>query len=404
MRAEIIRGTARGEVRAPGSKSIAHRLLIAAAMCDGGVSTVRGVTPSADILATADCLRALGATVTSEGDTFTVVGTDMRKTAPRDTLFCRESGSTLRFIIPIATLSGARVHLSGAKRLMQRPLSVYEELYSERELLFKKIGDLLFVDGPLPSGEYVVPGNVSSQFISGLMFALPTLESESVIKITPPFESSSYIKLTVSALAEFGITVEFVDELTIKIPGSQKYRPRHLTVEGDFSGAAFPDALNMLGSQVRVLGLSESSEQGDRVYRELYAKLENGAPEINIEDCPDLAPILFALAAYLNGATFHGTRRLRIKESDRASAMAEELAKLGAELIIEDNTVVVKKAALHAPDVPISSHNDHRIVMAMAVLLTKFGGVIEGAEAVSKSYPDFFSDIASLGIEVELYD
>ena len=406
MIAEIKPSAIRGEITVPTSKSMAHRLLIAAAMCDGETTVIHGVTDSDDILATAACLGALGAKISTDGrGNYTVIGTDMQKTAPTGTLFANESGSTLRFIIPIATLSGARTHFSGAKRLLQRPLGVYEKLYRERELLFERIGDIIFVDGPLPFGEYTVPGNVSSQFISGLMLALPVVEGDSTIRVTPPFESRSYVNMTMAALAHFGVRAHFSDEHTIVIPGGQSYTAcPDITVEGDFSGAAFIDALSYIGGDVRALGLPEESAQGDRVYGELFSSLASGTPTIDITDCPDLAPILFALAAYLNGATFVGTARLKIKESDRAAAMAEELSKLGARVTVDEDRVTVFGGALHAPTEPISSHGDHRIVMAMAVLLTKFGGRIIGAEAVSKSYPDFFAHLSALGAEVTLYD
>ena len=406
MIAEIKPSAASGSITVPTSKSMAHRLLIAAAMCEGGKSVIHGVTESNDVLATVSCLSALGAKISTDGEgNYTVIGTDMRKTAPSGTLFCNESGSTLRFIIPIATLSGARTHISGAKRLLERPLTVYEEIYRERELLFERIGDIIFVDGPLPSGEYTVRGDVSSQFISGLLLALPTLDEDSVIKIIPPFESRPYVNMTIAALNRFGIHADFTDEYTIKIAGGQRYTAcDDITVEGDFSGAAFIDALGVLGSRVKLLGLPEKSAQADSVYRELFEALGSGSPTVDITDCPDLAPVLFALAAYLNGATFIGTSRLKIKESDRAEAMAEELKRLGASVTVGENSVTVNKSLLHAPSEPISSHNDHRIVMAMAVLLTKLGGKIIGAEAVKKSYPNFFSDLQRLGIEVKLYD
>ena len=196
-------------------------------------------------------------------------------------------------------------------------------------------------------------------------------------------------------------SANFEDENTIAIDGNQKYIPKDVTVEGDYSASAFLDALGLIGGDVTVLGLSGNSMQGDRVYKTLYKKIKDGTPDIDISDCPDLGPILFTLAAYFGGARFTGCRRLRIKESDRVSTMVNELRKFGADIIINDEEIIINKTELKAPVEILYGHNDHRVVMSLAVLLTKFGGEIMGAEAVKKSYPDFFKDIASLGIEVK---
>ena len=403
MKVKIKPSIASGEISPPTSKSIAHRLLISAALADG-ISRILGITPCEDVLATIDCLTALGAEITISDDVCKVKGCDMKKSAPSRALFARESGSTLRFIIPIAALSGANVIIGGKERLMERPLGIYEEIFKERKMLLEKHNNLIFLNGPLPSGEYTVRGDVSSQFISGLLFALPLTDGVSTIKILPPFESKSYVDLTISALKKFGVKIEFTDDLTIKITGNQTYTATDVTVEADFSGAAFLDALNLLGSDVNVLGLDENSLQGDKAYKEFYPLLKTDNPKIDISNCPDLGPVLFMLASELGGAEFIGTERLRIKESDRVSAMAEELKKFGANIEIYENSVIVKKAILHTPKEEISAHNDHRIVMALSVLATKYGAVINDAEVVSKSYPEFFNDIKNAGIEVEFYE
>ena len=403
MKYEIKPSRASGSIEAPRSKSYAHRLLIAAALSDG-VSVIEGITDCEDVLATVDCLRTLGAKIEIKDGKYTVAGTDMTLTAPKMPLCCRESGSTLRFMIPIAALSGAKGAFGGSEKLLQRPLAVYEKLFEQKELLFKKQGDFIFVDGPLTSGEYVLQGDVSSQFISGLLFALPVTNSDSVIKIIPPFESRPYVDLTIDALKKFGINVFFEDEYTIKIPGAQRYSPAKVAVEADYSGAAFIEALNFMGSKTWIDGLNEYSAQGDKVYRELFPALAKEFTKIDISDCPDLAPILFTLAAYCHGAEFTGTDRLKIKESDRASAMQAELSKFGADITVGNNVVTVKKTQLHKPNEMLFGHNDHRIVMSLATLCTVFGGIIDGAEAVAKSYPDFFEDFKKLGIEIRKYD
>ena len=400
MKVRLSPSVARGSIQAPPSKSMAHRLLICAALAEGE-STVEGVAESEDVKATIACMRALGAEVSVEGSTVRVRGTDPRTAPVCEPLFCNESGSTLRFFTPLALLSSTGRMLTGAPSLFRRPLSVYETLCAERGLFFSKDDSTLLVKGPLSAGEYRLPGNVSSQFISGLLFALPLLDGDSVLRITPPFESRSYVSLTAEALHAFGICVEKEDEYTLRVRGGQHYRACRVTVEGDYSQAAFFAALSALGSDVRVTGLREDSLQGDRVYDRLFPMLVRGTPTIHIGDCPDLGPILFAVAAARNGAVFTGTARLRIKESDRGAAMAKELAKLGTTVTVKEDSIVVYPSDLHAPIEPLFGHNDHRIVMALSVLLTLTGGEIEGAEAVSKSFPDFFDCLRTLGILVE---
>jgi 3-phosphoshikimate 1-carboxyvinyltransferase len=403
MRVKITPSAAKGEIVAPPSKSMAHRLLISAALCDGK-SIVRGISACEDVLATLDCLDALGIKTEKKGDDVVVYGRDVFSLTPTKNLHCRESGSTLRFFIPIALVSEKTVMFSGEGGLMKRPLSVYEEICKEKNLVFLQDGNTVTVRGPITPDNYTVVGNISSQFISGLLFALPMLDGDSRINILPPLESRSYIDMTINALSCFGVKVIWENDHTLFIKGNQRYVPTEVTVEGDYSGAAFPDALNLLGSEVKVLGLLPDSLQGDRVYKKYFEQLSSGVPTIHIGDCPDLGPILFAVAAAKCGGIFSGTRRLKIKESDRAKAMAEELSKFGTSVSVLEDKVVVYPAKFHKPTVPLSGHNDHRIVMSLAILLTLFGGEIEGAEAVSKSYPEFFSHLSSLGIGVVEYE
>ena len=201
-------------------------------------------------------------------------------------------------------------------------------------------------------------------------------------------------------MAEFGVCSYWEDDHTLFVSGGQTYLPRLLTVEGDWSGAAFLEAFNSIGGNVKIDGLNHESCQGDQVCKELLDKLDSGFTEINLENCPDLGPILFTVAAIKNGGRFTGTKRLKIKESDRVEVMKEELSKFGAEFIIEENSITVKKKELHTPCEKLHGHNDHRVVMSLAVISSLYGGEIEGCEAVSKSYPNFFEDIKSLGIDV----
>lgn len=385
-----------GKITVPPSKSMAHRILIAAGLADGE-SVIDNLLPNEDILATVDCLTALGADVAYDGKKATVRGVG-GKIHPRAPLGCRECGSTLRFLIPIAAISKEISHFTGSERLMTRGLSVYEEIFDEQKLPFTLNETSLTLSGPLSGGQYTVKGNISSQFISGLLFALPLTENDSHITILPPIESASYLDLTLDVLKTFGITVERKSETELFIPGKQHYQSQTLAIEGDYSNAAFLAALSLLGDDVTLIGLRRDSLQGDRVYESYFEKLRQGRPTLSLADCPDLGPILMTLAGLFHGGVFTDTARLAIKESDRRVSMATELEKCGIHCRIDDNTVTVDPAALHAPEAALSGHNDHRVVMALSILLTRLGGSLEGAEAVKKSYPDFFSDLLSLGI------
>ena len=398
MTVEIKRGVATGKVTAPPSKSMAHRNLICGAFSKG--SKISGVAMSKDIEATLSCLEGLGARVEVCGDEVSLGGLDFSKSPKTNRIFCNESGSTLRFLIPICLLFSEEITLYGSPRLFQRPLDVYEKMCRERGLSFEYGENEVKVKGPLKSGVFHVRGDVSSQFISGLLFALPHLEGNSEIKIVGELESASYIDLTLSALSRFGVKVERPDEKTFAICGGQSFASLCERVEGDYSNAAFFEALNRIGGSVTVEGLDTESLQGDRVYSELFDRIEKRDFPIDITDCPDLAPILFAVAAAKGRGEFTGTRRLKLKESDRALVMKEELAKVGAEVTVEENSVTVFCGGITPPTEKIKKHNDHRIVMSMAVLCTLCGGTIDGVEDVSKSFPDFFERLKALGIEV----
>ena len=225
-----------------------------------------------------------------------------------------------------------------------------------------------------------------------------------MVSLRPPVASRPYIEMTRQAQALYGVTSAWTDENTLRIPGGQRYRPVDSVVEGDWSNAAFLEGFCLLGGDVQVTGLKTDSLQGDKIYKEYYKRLQQGCPTLDIDQCPDLGPVLMALAAAGQGATLTGTRRLRIKESDRGAAMAEELAKLGVACRVEENTIFVPGGQLTAPARPLCGHNDHRVVMALSLLLSRTGGILEGAQAVRKSFPDFFERIRTLGIEVNTYE
>ena len=398
MTVEFFPSRANGTVSAPPSKSIAHRALIAAALSDG-VSTVQNVAPSEDLLATIDCLSALGARIEYDSATAVVTGIFLNDIPDGAILPCRDSGSTLRFLIPLVLTTGKEFTFTGSKRLFSRPLGVYEDICREQGLRFKRCDCSLTVQGILSPGIYSVPGDISSQFVTGLCLALPLLDGNSSLTVHPPVQSQSYIDMTWQILNEYGI-ISARKNHEFCIPGRQCYSALDYLVEGDWSNAAFLDALNLLGGNVKVTGLFDGSCQGDRIYPRLFDALRSGTPTLDLSDCPDLGPVCFALAAVLHGAAFTGVRRLRLKESDRIASMTEELRKFGAEIAVSDDCVSISPSALHEPGVPLSGHNDHRVVMALAVLASRTGGVITGAEAVSKSFPNFFDRLESLGIRM----
>ncbi|MBE6788462.1 MAG: 3-phosphoshikimate 1-carboxyvinyltransferase [Ruminococcaceae bacterium] len=401
MVVKIFKSLANGKVAVPPSKSMAHRALICGALSKQ--SRVLNLAQSEDIKATLGCLKALGAQAENTQNGLVIGGLDPFNVKENASLYCCESGSTLRFLLPLCMLSGKKITLTGSSRLFERPLSVYEEICKEQGIDFYKNADSVTVCGRLHSGEYSVAGDISSQFISGLLFALPLLDGDSTLLVTGKFESASYVDLTLSALNSFGIEIERKDNV-FYIKGSQSYKCAEYAVEGDMSNAAFLDGFNLLGGKVKVTGLSQNSLQGDRVYKDMYKALLKGEKSFDLSDCPDLAPVMFALSAFCGGADFTGTARLKIKESDRAEAMRKELLKIGIDSEIYENSVKIKKGTLLSPTQRLCGHNDHRIVMALSLLLSKTGGEISGAEAVKKSFPDFFEKIKNLGIGMEMYD
>ncbi|MBQ7700317.1 MAG: 3-phosphoshikimate 1-carboxyvinyltransferase [Clostridia bacterium] len=395
MNIEIEKSRAEGKVNAPPAKSFIHRQIICAAL-SGGESVVHNICESDDVLATADCTRALGADVKIENGTAYIKSGG--KTS--EELYCRQSGSTLRFFIPVCLMQNRKFTLYGSPRLMQRPLDVYEELCGEQGVLFERYPDKTEVCGKLDLRGVTVSGAISSQFITGLMLAAPLSDNDCFIHVKPPFVSRPYVDVTAEVMAQFGVTATVGDDDTIFIKGDQKYAPAEVTAEGDWSGAAFLYALGLINGDVKVAGLNENSTQGDRIIIKQFEQLKQGCADIDVSDCPDNAPVLMACAAALYGATLYGTSRLKIKESDRGAAMAEELLKFGVKTEIYDNKIKIR-GGIKAPVTEIYGHDDHRIVMACSVLCSLTGGTVCGAEAVGKSYPGFFDDISKLGIKIK---
>lgn len=406
MKIKIFKGNASGSVMAPPSKSYAHRLLIASFLSNKKC-VVSNVELSNDIKATLNCIKELGGSFEIKDNEVIFDGKNDKEIKDEYVLDCSESGSTIRFLIPIALVlkKGSRITMKGTKKLISRGLTVYEDIFKYSNIKYEYTEDSFSFSGKLTKSKFSVPGNISSQYISGLIFALSLLKRDTEITITGNIESLPYINLTIDTLAHFNVSIELKDNV-VYIMGHQKYARSNSNVEGDFSNAAFLEALNYidLNNNVNVKGLNYFSRQGDSIYMKLFPKLEGQAPTIDISNCIDLGPILFTVSSMLNGAKITGTKRLRIKESDRVACMVEELNKFGADIEVYDDEVIINKKELHKPNEILNGHNDHRIVMSLAVLLTKFEGVIDGIEAVNKSFPTFFSKLGEVGIKYENYE
>ena len=384
-----------GAVRVPASKSAAHRLLIAAALADGP-TRISISAMNRDIEATAACLRALGADIEAECDTLVV--SPIADVPAEVTLDCGESGSTLRFLLPVAAALGAHTTFTGHGRLPQRPNAPLVEALRAHGAVIDNGLLPMAVSGPLTGGLWTLPGDVSSQYVTGLLFALPLLEADSVIRLTTPLASAAYVDMTLQALRQFGIDIEGMAD-GWRIPGRQRYRtPGEVVVEGDWSAAAFWLAANALGASIDVRGLDPDSVQGDRAVTALL-----GQDTIDATHVPDLVPALAVAAASRPTRTvITGAARLRLKESDRLQSVADMLAALGHGVAVTPDGLIIDGGPpqpCEAPVRTVDGANDHRIVMAAAVAAAHADRPVRvtGAQAMEKSYPDFFRDFEALG-------
>ncbi len=407
----ITPGRLAGAVTPPPSKSQAHRLLIAAALAHGE-SVISHVALSQDIEATIRCLEELGAGFSWAGDTVTVRGmganamSPLRRMAyPR--LDCGESGSTLRFLIPIALAVRGGGIFTGRGRLMERPLKPYFDLFDEKGIFYEQKDGVLTVAGMLTPGEYRLPGDVSSQFFTGLLFALPLLNGPSAIIPTTPLESEGYIRMTLQAMGQFGVEMP----VTMSLPphyhpqGNQTYRAADASVEADWSQAAFWYAAMYLWD-VDVQGMNLRSAQGDRVMADYYDRFFMWADSFDLSNCPDLAPPLAVMAALRSGGgvtRLTNAARLRLKESDRLASVTAVLRALGADVTEGPDFLEIRGRETLAGGVTVDSFNDHRIAMMAAIAATKCVKpvTITGAQCVAKSYPGFWEDFERLGGKIE---
>lgn len=410
----------KGTVNVPPSKSDVHRAIICAAMANG-VSRISPVALSNDIKATIGCIKALGADAVLENNVLTVDGTNMykNKTALLD---CGESGSTLRFFIPIAAVGNINAIFVGKGKLPQRPIGIFTEALPKAGTVCKTEGGLpLEIKGQLKSGIFEIPGNVSSQFITGLLLALPILEGDSEIVLTSPLESVGYIAMTIRTMKQFGVNIQ-ATEKGWHIKGGQSYKTCDYTTDGDWSQAAFFMVLGAVSGKVTVKGVAKDSTQGDKKCAEILARfgakvtqldnevtVEKGelkAITIDASQIPDLVPVLSVCAAFTEGTTkIINAERLRIKECDRLKATAELLNNLGGKVKeLSDGLEITGVSSLKGGNV--NGYNDHRIVMSAAVCAARSDEDITAtfAMSINKSYPDFYIDYNSIGGKANVLD
>lgn len=394
-----------GEVTVPPSKSMAHRAVICAALAEGR-SQLSNIQLSDDIQATIEGMRAFGAVILQEEDKLIIDGIGKGAERRSHTIDCNESGSTLRFFVPLATLFEGETQFVGRGKLGQRPLTPYQEIFEEQGLHYDNQDTELLdltIEGALKPGSYQMQGDISSQFITGLLFTLPLLEGDSTLTLTTELESKGYVDLTLSVLKTFGIEITHDGQYKeFSIKGNQVYDATDYRVEGDYSQAAFWVSAQALGNEVSVNGLNEDSLQGDKEVIAILKSLTEDTEERTIDgsDVPDIIPVVACVAALSKGKTvIQNLERLRIKESDRLTATQKELAALGAEIQVVGEDLHIQGVSELKGGAQVWSHKDHRMAMMLAIASTRCQEAIElvDAECVSKSYPDFWEVFNRIG-------
>ncbi len=396
-----------GSVTVPPSKSVAHRMIIAAALAEG-TSVIDKLYPSVDILTTLDAMRALGADISYKDGRAVIKG--IEKAPDSAVIDCCESGSTLRFIIPVAAALGVRAQFLGRANLPKRPITPYLEEFPKHGAEFDYNNTMPFsVSGKLTGGKYYIDGGISSQFITGLLLALPLAEEDSEIILTSHLQSKPYVDITIGVLRQFGCEIAETSE-GYHIKGGQKLRAVNGEVEGDHSQGAFFRVANSLGSDIDIMGLNVNSFQGDKKIIEICKeKVYNNnsglkAFDIDCSDIPDLVPILAVLASFCDGVSrINNVARLRIKECDRLAAMEENLNKLGGRVKAYEDRLEIEGVKQLKGGAEVDTYVDHRIAMSMAIAVTRCEKpiIVKGAECVSKSYPDFWEVYSGIGGLIE---
>ncbi len=410
----------KGKISVPPSKSLSHRALICASLSKGK-SKISNILLSEDIKATISALEHLGAKFEIDKTEVVVTGVNRLK-YDNNPIHCNESGSTLRFMIPIFSLTNKEVVFVGEKSLIKRPQTIYQQIFNDDGNIFIKTDNKIVVKGSIKSKEYFIDGTVSSQFFSGLMFSLPLLEEDSTIYVNGNLESRSYIDLTIEILEEFGIVIQEIENGYF-IQGNQTYEPHNYRIEGDYSQAAFFLVGGIINGAIEIGDLNYESNQGDKAIIDIITTMngrtiftENGfivsksdttGTTIDISDCPDLGPIVALLGSLSKGTTtITNISRLRLKESDRVNSTVSILKALGANIVVKDEKIIIHGKPLLQGGVTVDSYNDHRIAMmvSIAALCCKKEVVLTNANAINKSYPHFFEDYKHVGGKYKIKD
>ena len=429
MKVKIKPSILSGEIVIPPSKSYSHRAIISAALANGEKkSKINNLKFSVDIETTVKIMENWGAKITKKESSLEIIGNDGKIVPKKNYIQCNESGSTIRFLIPVGLTSENELIFDGKGKLVDRPLDSYYKIFDDQGIKYEMSEDKLplKVNGKLKAGNYEIDGNVSSQFITGLLYALPLLDGDSTIVINKNLESKGYVDLTLEILKLSGIKIKNNDYKSFEIKGNQEYKYFDYTVEGDYSQVAFWIVAGIISAnkdnEIKCLHLNKYSLQGDKaiieIVQKMGAKLEifddyvivkpskTKGTIIDVSQCPDIAPILTVLGALSEGETkIINAERLRIKESDRIISIKTELNKLGAEVEEVGDSLVIQGVDTFEGGVEVSAWNDHRIAMSLAIasIRCKNEIVIDEAESVKKSYPHFWDDFEKMGGQIEKF-